>query len=64
MLFFYVYGCFACMYVSALCMQGQKRVLDSLGLELQMAVSHDVGDANQIHFIYLFIYLLRESLTM
>ena len=52
------------MYVSALCMQGQKRVLDSLGLELQMVVSHDVGDANQIHFIYLFIYLLRESLTM
>lgn len=43
---FYVYGCFACMlYMYAWC-SGQKRVLDSLELELKTAVSCHVGAGN------------------
>ena len=44
-------GCFACIYVYALCVLGAlrslKKMLDSLGLELQMIASCHVGAGNQ-----------------
>lgn len=47
---FYVYGCFACMYVLVLhtctAYRGQKRALNPLGLKLEMGVSHFVGSGN------------------
>lgn len=44
---FYVYKCFSCMYV-CLCttLEGLKRSLDHLKLELGMIVSHNVGAEN------------------
>lgn len=47
-----MYECFASMHICVLCtllsiLRGQKRALDTLELELQMAVSHYVGAGNQ-----------------
>lgn len=50
---FYVYECctsLACMCLCTMCVPGacitQKRALDTLGLELQMFVTHPVGAGN------------------
>ena len=47
-----MYASFACMYVCAVhtcsAHRDGKRVIDPLGLELQMFVSHHVGSGNQI----------------
>lgn len=48
--FFYVIWVF-CLH-KCLCMTGQKRVLNSLGPELQMVVSHCVGAGNQTELFY------------
>lgn len=48
---FYVYGCFACLYVCALCaylVSLKKKASEPLGLELQTAVHYPVGAENQI----------------
>lgn len=50
--FFFVYECFACMYICAPCVSGtvggQRRMLelDSLELEYGFAVSYHVGARN------------------
>lgn len=49
-LLLYVYECLpSCMTVYHVCivLRGQKRVLDPLGLELNMVVSHYVGTGHQ-----------------
>ena len=50
--FIYVYEGFACMYINILhvpgACEGQNRVLDSLELELWMAVNQHVGSGNWI----------------
>ena len=49
---FYVYECFACMYICTVRLS-EKRVLDSLKLELQMVVGCYIGDRNRIDYGFL-----------
>lgn len=44
LLLFSTYEYFACMYCACSAFGDQKRVSDPLELELEMAVSHDVGE--------------------
>lgn len=48
--FIYVCRCMSAYYMCVIYVGGQLGALDSLELELQMAVSHEVGVRNEIRF--------------